>query len=246
MKIFSLYMLTSLLSSSCTVSGFAPTARSATKSNIIVQQSSKTGDDAIEGDASLQDRRSALSSVVGMGLSMAGLATMKSSPAEAAVSTKKKATAPRTYFKGKITLKDDEATKAVLGNYKALFVSARPKNPATIPPEVVRSARGGVPAVFFAVIPNPTFPAQFTLTENDITPEGDFGLTSDPYWWSEDAEWEISVRADSDGVVRTLDSADLVGRSVTSQSGEGSPDADVCIAVKERGFFGSYYQRKEN
>lgn len=242
MKFVNLFLSSTLLCSTATA--FAPSCASTTRHSSLCQ--SDSDGDAALNDSPLQDRRSVLSSVAAIGLASAsGLAAPLAIPA---AQSDRKSDKPRKYFKGKITLKDDEATKqAVLGNYKAIFVSARPKNPASIPPEVVRSAgAGGVPAVFFAAIPNPSnFPVEFKLTENDITPEGDFGLTSDPYWWSEDAEWEISVRADTDGVVRTLDGSDLVGRTITSQPGETAPDTEVCIALKERGFFGSYFQRKQ-
>lgn len=114
-----------------------------------------------------------------MGLAVSRLAT----PSTAKAATSKQTGAkPCTYSKGKVTIEDeeddDDATKAVVGNYKSIFVLARPKNPASIPPQVVGSARGGVPAVFFAVVPHPTFPAEFTSMENDITPKGDFELSS--------------------------------------------------------------------
>jgi len=221
--------------------GFAPSSfKKLVTSNTGLQSSSQ---DHQPGDLEpmvQQDRRSSLLSMAALGLAMTTTPLM----AEAAPSKKGRSkTKPRTYFKGKITIKD--GTEYVMGDYKAIFISARPKNPATIPPEVVASARGGVPAVFFAVVKDPKFPAKFELTENDITPEGDFGLTSDPYWWAEDSEWEISARVDTDGVIRTLDPGDLVGRTITSQPGDASPDTEVCVAVKERGFFGSYYQKKD-
>ena len=198
-----------------------------------------------ENDSSLPeaaiDRRSSLTAIASsMGLASASL--VQSPEAQAAP---KKSKSPRTYFQGKVTIQDSDLPPEI-GGYKTILISARPKNPTSIPPEVVRSARGGVPAVFFAVVTNPTFPAKFKLTENDITPEGDFGLSSDPYWWAEEAEWEISARVDKDGAIRTLDPEDLVGRTITSQPGATTSDTDVCVAVKERGFFGSYYERKEN
>lgn len=217
---------------------FQQSARTSHNTGLHLVNDENTGDEGAV--AALQDRRAALGS---MAAAAFGVAT-SILPGEAAkaVTTPKKKKRPRVYFKGKVAIKEGESVE--MGTQQALFISARPKNPTSIPPEVVRSARGGVPAVFFAVVQNPSFPARFELTENDITPEGDFGLTSDPYWWAEESEWEISARVDSDGIVRTLDATDLVGRTLTSQTGEGSPDADVTVSVKERGFFGSYYQEK--
>lgn len=235
MKLFQTILLLSLVDTA--VEGFVPAYQPFKKSTLsssdvglqpVAQDGASHDDDAVA-----KDRRSALKSIVAVGLAGAhGPATANAAPA------KKKKNA-KTYFKGKITVQDGEM--AALGDYKAIFISARPKNPTSIPPEVVASARGGVPAVFFAAILNPKFPAEFSMTENDITPEGDFGLTSDPYWWAEDTEWEISARVDYDGAVRTLDANDsLVGRTITAQPGEGSPDTEVCVVVKDRGSFGSY------
>jgi len=224
----------------------------------VLQQSS-CNEDNLEGALFHHDRRTALSSITTTAAAVVSLAAVpgfmtptsaqavadassSSSPAKKRKATKKK---PRVYFKGAITLKDGAEVPPIvgIGSYKALFVSARPKNPTNMPPEVARAARGGVPAVFFAIVPNPKLPGQsFVLTESDITSEGDFGLTSDPYWWAEETEWEISVRVDTDGAVRTFDRDDLVGRTITNQVGESSPDTNVIVAVAERGFFGSYFE----
>jgi hypothetical protein len=153
----------------------------------------------------------------------------------------------RVYFQGKVTLRDDDLPPAVANAaQKALILTARPKNAANVPPEVIRAGRGSVPAVFTAIIPQPTtFPQTFTLTSNDITPEGDFGLDGEAYWWADEPEWEISARVDTDGSLRTASPDDLVGRTVTSQVGEDQPEQEVCVAVQERGFFGSRFQRKQ-
>lgn len=235
--------ITSLLC--ITSQGFAPSYPSTQHGAVLLQQQTSPSEEAPinEENGVTQDRRSMVSSMATIGLaSVFGASGLMDPPSvQAAVSSPKKK--PRTYFKGKVVIKGDDG--ASNNDYKAVYVSARPKNPVSIPPEVQRSARGGVPAVFFAAIPNPkSFPVDFTLTENDITPEGDFGLTSDPYWWAEDVEWEISARVDSDGAVRTLDAEDLVGRTVTSEPGETSPDTKIVVSVKERGFFGSYFQTK--
>jgi hypothetical protein len=155
----------------------------------------------------------------------------------------------RTYFKGKITVKDASIPSEILGSSNtALILTARPKNPAKIPPEVLASTRGSIPSVFTAIIPKPTLDGKqtFTLTSNDITPEGDFGLSGDPYWWADEPEWEISARVDTDGAFNTLDPSDLVGRTITSQVGEDKADeAIVCVDLTKRGFFGSRDQRLE-
>mmetsp|Transcript_15588 Transcript_15588/g.29010 ORF Transcript_15588/g.29010 Transcript_15588/m.29010 type:complete len:260 (-) Transcript_15588:208-987(-) len=154
----------------------------------------------------------------------------------------------RVYFKGKVTLRDDNIPPAVQNAAKkALILTAKPKNAENVPPEVIRAGRGSVPAVFTAIIPQPdTFPQKFTLTSNDITPEGDFGLDGDAYWWADEPEWEISARVDTDGSLRTASSNDLVGRTITSQIGEDKPEQEVCVAVQERGFLGSRFQTKQN
>jgi hypothetical protein len=155
----------------------------------------------------------------------------------------------RTYFKGKITVKDAAVPSEILESTNtALILTARPKNPAKIPPEVLASTRGSIPSVFTAIIPKPTLDGKqtFTLTANDITPEGDFGLSGDPYWWADEPEWEISARVDTDGALNTLDPSDLVGRTITSQIGEDKADeAVVCVDLTKRGFLGSRDQRRE-
>jgi hypothetical protein len=153
----------------------------------------------------------------------------------------------RVYFKGRVTLQNEDIPAEIRkANNKALILTARPKNMANVPPEVNAAGRGSVPAVFTAIIPNPqSFPQTFQLTSNDLTPEGDFGLSGDPYWWADEPEWEISARVDTDGSISTLDPTDLVGRTFTSQVGEDKPEAEVCVAVQKRGVFGSRFQRKE-
>jgi hypothetical protein len=154
----------------------------------------------------------------------------------------------RVYFQGKVTLRDDDLPPAVANAAQtALILTARPKNAANVPPDVIRAGRGSVPVVFTAILPQPTtFPQTFTLTSNDITPEGDFGSDGEAYWWADEPEWEIVARVDTDGSLRTASPDDLVGRTVTSQVGEDQPEQEVCVAVQqERGSFGSRFQRKQ-
>lgn len=153
----------------------------------------------------------------------------------------------RVFFKGRVTLREQDIPPALqAAKERALIVTARPKNVANVPPEVIRAGRGQIPAVFTAIIPKPsTFPVKFQLTSNDITPEGDFGLDGSPYWWADEPEWELSARVDTDGVLRTASPEDLVGRTITSQIGEDKAEQDVCVEVQERGFFGSRFQRRE-
>jgi len=152
----------------------------------------------------------------------------------------------RVFFKGKVEVKNDEISPEVQkAKNKALILTARPKNAANLPPEIAAASRGSVPAVFTVVIPSPkSFPQSFQLTSRDITPEGDFGSSGDPYWWADEPEWEISARVDTDGSLRTRDRSDLVGRTTTSQIGENKPEADLCITVQKRGFFGSHTEGK--
>ena len=156
----------------------------------------------------------------------------------------------RTYFKGKITVKDDQIPSEVLeSTNRALIVTARPKNPSLVPPEVLSRSRGEVPSVFTAIVPSPKLDGKqtFTLTSNDITPEGDFGLSGSPYWWGDEVEWEISARVDTDGQLNTLAPTDLVGRTITSQIGEDKGDeAIVCVDLTKRGFYGSRKERRQN
>ena len=156
----------------------------------------------------------------------------------------------RPYFKGKITVKDDQIPSEVLeSTNRALIITARPKNPSLVPPEVLSRSRGEVPSVFTAIVPSPQLDGKqtFTLTSNDITPEGDFGLSGDPYWWGDEVEWEISARVDTDGQLNTLAPTDLVGRTITSQIGEDKGDeAIVCVDLTKRGFYGSRKERRQN
>ncbi|KAL3921673.1 MAG: hypothetical protein SGILL_002623 [Bacillariaceae sp.] len=155
----------------------------------------------------------------------------------------------RTYFKGKVTVKDSQISSELLeSSDRALILTARPKNPARVPPEVLSSTRGESPSVFTAIVPKPLLDGKqtFALTSNDITPEGDFGLSGDAYWWADEPEWEISARVDTDGNLNTLAPTDLVGRTITSQIGEDKAETDVCVDLNQRGYFGSRKERRQS
>jgi hypothetical protein len=125
----------------------------------------------------------------------------------------------------------------------------RPKNPSLVPPEILAKTRGEVPSVFTAIVPKPLLDGKqtFKLTSNDITPEGDFGLSADPYWWGDEMEWEISARVNTNGQLNTLAPTDLVGRTITSKIGEDKGnEAAMCIDLTKQGFFGSRQQSRQS
>jgi len=164
-------------------------------------------------------------------------------PQTASAAKKKNRDLGRVFLKGKATLKDGVEIPIEFqdAKNKVLYITAKPVKADTAPPEVIRSAGGQIPAVFFAKKENPTLPFDFELPEAALTNEGSFGLDDDePYWWEGSTEWEVSVRYDTDGATRTADPSDLVGRTKTVALND-----PVCVELTPRGFSGSYFERKQ-
>jgi hypothetical protein len=214
----------------------------------IVSQSTKTSLKASLQDDSMIDRRAFGSFLSSAAAVFAGSAilpeTSNTLPTGAAPTGRTRKILDRnlrTYFKGKITIKDNQIPSEVLeSTNRALIVTARPKNPSLVPQEILAKTQGEVPSAFTAIVPKPQLDGKqmLKLTSNNITPEGDFGLSADLYWWGDEVEWEISARVDTDGQLNTLAPTDLVGRTITSQIGEDKGnEVVVCIDLTKRGFF---------
>jgi hypothetical protein len=107
--------------------------------------------------------------------------------------------------------------------------------------------RGKPPPILAARYENPTFPFEFTLGLNDLTPEGavsDNTSTDVPkYWWqnNDNEEWVVSARWDADGVAATRSPEDLVGRSIWSRRyNENKPSTSLIVQLQGRGAFGKF------
>jgi len=115
----------------------------------------------------------------------------------------------------------------------AIYITARPDRPDSVPKAILDGTRGKAPPVFISRIPGiRSFPARFSLTAKDVSVEGD--------WWYND-DLIISIRLDSDGVAATRDPADLVGRALYRS---GSSEA-IEIELQGRGIAGKFVTRKQ-
>jgi len=147
---------------------------------------------------------------------------------------------------------DETATAAPAS--PALYITCRPDRPDNVPAAILSGTRGKPPAVLTARFENPTFPFEFVLTKENITPEGSGTGSNDSntfenyedddekrelLWWRKD-ELIVSARWDSDGVAATRSPDDLVGRSsLRQQSAEL-----VNISLQGRGAFGKFATKK--
>lgn len=193
--------------------------------------------------SNIMDRRT-LGGIISSAAAIAAGSTLLPEASNAAVMTSQPKGGPRkflnkegvkTYFKGKISVKDLGISPEVLESASTvLLVTARPKNPANMPSEVLASTGGTIPSVFSTIIPRPKLDGEqiFTLTSNDITLDGKIGTKGDPYWWAEEPEWCISARVGTDRSVKTSDPSDLVGRVITSEIGQDKQSAGICLDIQ--------------
>lgn len=173
----------------------------------------------------------------------------------------------KVYVRGRATLQSPDLFDDVLAagrtanndNGAALYVTARPSRPDSVPAAVLDGSRGRPPPVLSARYPKPDFPFDFELTSLDITPEGAAAsaMTTtatavddgrDGVWWAGE-DLVVSARLDTDGVASTRDPTDLVGRgifhppaatptSTAAASAAAAPATVVSIELRGRGMFG--------
>jgi hypothetical protein len=123
----------------------------------------------------------------------------------------------------------------------ALYVTCRPNRPDNVPRAILDGSRGKPPPVLAARFENPQFPFEFSLTTDNLTPEGASAVEgSDNIWWSGE-DLIVSARLDSDGVAATRDPNDLVGRGFYSSK---TQDAAM-IELQGRGMFGKAVTSKK-
>mmetsp|Transcript_9562 Transcript_9562/g.14670 ORF Transcript_9562/g.14670 Transcript_9562/m.14670 type:complete len:228 (+) Transcript_9562:58-741(+) len=115
----------------------------------------------------------------------------------------------------------------------ALYITARPDRPDNVPKAILSGTRGKPPPIASARYQNPIFPFEFSITDENLTEEGQSG---EKVWWSND-NLIVSARLDKDGVAYTRDPEDLVGRALVNRKlAENSND--VLIQLQGRGIGG--------
>lgn len=123
----------------------------------------------------------------------------------------------------------------------ALYVTCRPNRPDNVPRAILDGSRGKPPPVLAARFENPQFPFEFSLTTDNLTPEGASVVEgSNNVWWSGE-DLVVSARLDSDGVAATRDPNDLVGRGFYSSKAQDA----VIIELQGRGVFGKAVTSKK-
>lgn len=146
------------------------------------------------------------------------------------------------YVKGTATLQAGVSTDEI-GPGAALYVTARPNKPDNVPRAILDGSRGKPPPVLAARFADPQFPFVFSLTSENLTPEGASiieGSSSDSIWWSGE-DLIVSARFDSDGVAVTRDPTDLVGRGIYSAKNK----ENISIELQGRGLFGKSVTSKK-
>ena len=168
----------------------------------------------------------------------------------------------KVYVSGRATLQSPDLFDDVLAagtandSRAALYVTARPSRPDSVPAAVLDGSRGRPPPVLSARYPRPDFPFDFELTSLDLTPEGAAASATTPttmddgrdgVWWAGE-DLVVSARLDTDGVASTRDPTDLVGRGIfrpppatptsTAAASAAAPATVVSIELRGRGMFG--------
>ena len=154
----------------------------------------------------------------------------------AIISSPASATDAETYVKGIATLQAGVSMPDEIGAGAALYITCRPNRPDNVPKAILDGSRGKAPPVLAARFADPKFPFAFTLTSENLTPEGASVVEgSSSAWWKSD-DLVVTARLDSDGVAATRDPNDLVGRGYYSSN--SSRDAVTVLELQGRGFFG--------
>jgi len=147
----------------------------------------------------------------------------------------------KIYVSGTATLQSGISIDEI-GTNASLYVTARPNKPDNVPRAILDGSRGKAPPVLSARFANPTFPFEFDLSSQWLTPEGASvveGKDTDDVWWRGE-DLIISARLDSDGVAATRDPTDLVGRGIYT----AKDDSKVSIELQGRGMFGKAVTKK--
>ena len=145
------------------------------------------------------------------------------------------------YVKGVATLQAGLSTDEI-GPGAALYVTCRPNRPDNVPKAILDGSRGKAPPVLAARFPGPKFPYDFTLTSENLTPEGASIVEGSSTAWWKDEDLVVSARFDSDGVAATRDPTDLVGRGFYSSKTSQDP---VTVELQGRGLFGKSVTAKK-
>lgn len=148
--------------------------------------------------------------------------------------TKAKSMESTTFVRGTATLHTG-IPNDIIDAKAALYITCRPSRPDNVPRAILDGSRGKAPPILAARFEDPRFPFEFSLTSENLTPEGAFAVegSENIMWWSGE-DLVVSARLDSDGVAATRDPTDLVGRAFYSSSAQDS----VIIELQGRGVFG--------
>ena len=147
----------------------------------------------------------------------------------------------KIYVSGTATLQSGISIDEI-GTNAALYVTARPNKPDNVPQAILNGSRGKAPPVLSARFANPSFPFDFDLSSQWLTPEGASkveGTDTDDVWWRGE-DLIVSARLDSDGIAATRDPTDLVGRSIYT----AKDNSKVSIELQGRGMFGKAVTKK--
>ena len=169
----------------------------------------------------------------------ASIATIISPPPASADGTQTPAV--ETYVKGVATLQAGLSTDEI-GPGAALYVTARPNRPDNVPRAILDGSRGKSPPVLSARYADPKFPYDFSLTSENLTPEGASIVEGSSSAWWQGEDLVVSCRFDSDGVAATRDPTDLVGRGFYSSK---EPKRSVTVELEGRGLFGKSVTAKK-
>jgi len=179
--------------------------------------------------AILLSRRDVLS------ISIATTTTLVSLPQQA------KSIESTTFIKGTANLQAG-VSDGNIESGAALYVTCRPNRPDNVPRAILDGSRGKPPPVLAARFENPQFPFEFSLTTENLTPEGASAVEGgdNVIWWSGE-DLVVSARLDNDGVAATRDPNDLVGRGFYSPKAQDY----VTIELQGRGMFGKAVTSKK-
>ena len=144
-------------------------------------------------------------------------------------------------MKGVATLQADLSTDDI-GPGAALYVTARPNRPDNVPRAILDGSRGKPPPILAARYADPKFPYDFSLTSENLTPEGASMVEGSSSAWWQGEDLIVSCRFDSDGVAATRDPTDLVGRGFYSSK---DPKQSVLVELEGRGLFGKSVTAKK-
>jgi len=144
-------------------------------------------------------------------------------------------------LKGTVTLSSPEVVAAELSSQEspALYITCRPDRADNVPAAILTGTRGKPPPVLAARFANPSFPFQFSLSTDNVTPEGAASEENGAFWWK-DEDLIVSARWDYDGVAATRSPEDLVGRGLLRRK----VDETVAVQLEGRGAFGKFATKK--